>query len=110
MASSQHSAQHFTSGFVGHRAPGVADHADSVLASLHKAAATIIDRAKSQEGDRLLKEATDKARELGIFGAPTFAVWQEVFWGDDRLEEAIGFDRRIESARPRHGPPMPRPR
>src|SRR5262245_3937781 len=75
--------------FVGHRAPGVADHADSVLASLHKAAARIIDRAKSQEGDRLLKEATDKARELGIFGAPTFAVGQEVFWGDDRLEEAI---------------------
>jgi 2-hydroxychromene-2-carboxylate isomerase len=61
------------------------------IASLGKGAAAIVVRAKSQEGDRLLKEATGKARELGVFGAPTFAVGQEIFWGDDRLEEAISF-------------------
>jgi 2-hydroxychromene-2-carboxylate isomerase len=81
----------FQEWFIGHRAPGVADHADRVIASLGKGAAAIVVRAKSQEGDRLLKEATGKARELGVFGAPTFAVGQEIFWGDDRLEEAISF-------------------
>lgn len=33
--------------------------------------------------------ATDKARSLGIFGAPSFVVEGEVFWGDDRLEDAV---------------------
>ena len=29
------------------------------------------------------------ARELGIFGSPTFAHGTESFWGDDRLEDAL---------------------
>jgi len=40
------------------------------------------------EGKQLLREATDRARELGVFGVPTVAVDGELFWGDDRLEEA----------------------
>jgi 2-hydroxychromene-2-carboxylate isomerase len=35
------------------------------------------------------KEATDEARGLNVFGSPTFVVNGEVFWGDDRLEDAI---------------------
>jgi 2-hydroxychromene-2-carboxylate isomerase len=35
-----------------------------------------------------LREATDAAFELGVFGVPTVAVDGELFWGDDRLEEA----------------------
>ena len=38
-----------------------------------------------------MQDATDDARKLGIFGAPTFAVGTEIFWGDHRLEEAIAF-------------------
>ena len=34
-------------------------------------------------------EATNRARELNIFGAPTFVTGGEVFWGDDRLEDAV---------------------
>ena len=56
-----------------------------------KSAAPIIARAKSAEGERLSKQATDAARKLGIFGAPTFAIGTEIFWGDDRLEEALAF-------------------
>ncbi len=26
---------------------------------------------------------------MGIFGSPTFAVGEEIFWGDDQLEEAL---------------------
>ena len=37
---------------------------------------------------------TDAARKLGIFGSPTFAVGTEIFWGDDRLEDAIDWAGR----------------
>jgi len=35
-----------------------------------------------------LREATDAAHELGVIGVPTVAVEGELFWGDDRLEDA----------------------
>jgi 2-hydroxychromene-2-carboxylate isomerase len=35
-----------------------------------------------------VKAATDAAIELGVFGVPTVQVGDELFWGDDRLEEA----------------------
>jgi 2-hydroxychromene-2-carboxylate isomerase len=35
-----------------------------------------------------LREATDRAGDLGVMGVPAVAVGDEVFWGDDRLEEA----------------------
>ena len=37
--------------------------------------------------DELVK-ATSEAYELGVRGVPTIAVNGELFWGDDRLEEA----------------------
>jgi 2-hydroxychromene-2-carboxylate isomerase len=37
---------------------------------------------------RALREATDAAHELGVFGVPTIAVGEELFWGDDRIEDA----------------------
>ncbi len=36
-----------------------------------------------------LREATDRAAELGVFGVPSLVVDGEVFWGDDKLEEAV---------------------
>jgi 2-hydroxychromene-2-carboxylate isomerase len=36
-----------------------------------------------------LREATDRAGELGVRGVPSLAVDGEVFWGDDRVEEAV---------------------
>ena len=35
-----------------------------------------------------LREATDRAGDLGVVGVPAVVVGDEVFWGDDRLEEA----------------------
>ena len=77
--------------FIGGRAPGVDDHVTKILASLDRSPQAIIDRANGAEGRQLLREATDTARRLGIFGAPTFAIGQEIFWGDDRLEDALSF-------------------
>jgi 2-hydroxychromene-2-carboxylate isomerase len=36
-----------------------------------------------------LRVATDEAIERGVQGIPTVAVGDELFWGDDRLEEAV---------------------
>ena len=36
-----------------------------------------------------LREATERAAELGVTGVPAVRVGDEVFWGDDRLEEAV---------------------
>ncbi len=35
-----------------------------------------------------LREATDAAHALGVIGVPTLAIDGELFWGDDRLEDA----------------------
>jgi 2-hydroxychromene-2-carboxylate isomerase len=36
-----------------------------------------------------LRSATDEALARGVEGIPTVAVGDELFWGDDRLEEAV---------------------
>src|SRR6266508_5229106 len=36
-----------------------------------------------------LRAATDEAIELGVEGIPTIAIGDRLFWGDDRLEEAV---------------------
>jgi 2-hydroxychromene-2-carboxylate isomerase len=41
-----------------------------------------------------LREATDRAGDLGVEGVPAVVVGEEVFWGDDRLEEAVEAARR----------------
>jgi len=37
---------------------------------------------------RELRDATDRAADRGVRGVPSVVVADEVFWGDDRLEEA----------------------
>lgn len=36
-----------------------------------------------------LREATDRAGDLGVRGVPSVVVGDQVFWGDDRLTEAV---------------------
>jgi 2-hydroxychromene-2-carboxylate isomerase len=40
---------------------------------------------------RALETNTREAKQLNIFGAPTFVTRGELFWGDDRLEDAIAW-------------------
>ena len=58
-----------------------------------------IAKAAASEGvKRRLRKATDAAGERGVFGVPTVAVGEEVFWGDDRLEEAAAAAARAAGA------------
>jgi 2-hydroxychromene-2-carboxylate isomerase len=52
---------------------------------------TIITNATSLTAKTKLRQQTDLAIEKGIFGAPSFIVNNELYWGDDRLEKAIHF-------------------
>lgn len=45
--------------------------------------------AQRDENKPLLRTQTETARRLGIFGAPAFIVDGELYWGDDRLEDAL---------------------
>ena len=44
---------------------------------------------KEQKIKDELKNLTNKAFELNVFGAPTFIVNNKLFWGQDRLEYAL---------------------
>jgi len=61
---------------------------------MHAAEQAGLDIAEVQDavGDpqikRALREATDAAHELGVFGVPTVAIDKDIFWGDDRIEDA----------------------
>lgn len=62
-----------------------------VLDGLGLPAADILARAQAEPVKTLLREQTDRARARGIFGAPTFFVGTEMFWGNDRLDDALQF-------------------
>lgn len=59
------------------------------LASAGQDMARVRALAATAEIKEAFKQQADRALERGIFGAPSFVVDQELFWGDDRLEDAI---------------------
>ena len=51
----------------------------------------VLAQAQLPESKAKLRAQTDEAVRLGIFGAPMVAVGEELFWGNDRLEDALGW-------------------
>jgi 2-hydroxychromene-2-carboxylate isomerase len=60
-----------------------------ILAELGLSADEILARAQAEPTKALLRTQTEQARARGIFGAPTFFVGTEMFWGNDRLDDAL---------------------
>jgi 2-hydroxychromene-2-carboxylate isomerase len=50
--------------------------------------------ANSPENKDQLRRQTDEAAARGLFGAPSFTIGDELFWGDDRLEAALAGAKR----------------
>ena len=63
----------------------------SILYSLDLDSQRIIERAKLQENKDRLRAQSSLSVDKGIFGAPTFVIGEEIFWGNDRLEDAVAF-------------------
>jgi 2-hydroxychromene-2-carboxylate isomerase len=61
------------------------------IAQADQESSRVIPLADSEEINAAYLAATYEARRLGIFGSPTFAIDGELFWGDDRLEDAVAW-------------------
>ena len=68
---------------------GSEPNASASLRDVGQDPARVLALAQSDEVGRAYDEATAEAKSLGIFGAPTFVTRGEMFWGDDRLEDAV---------------------
>jgi len=64
-----------------------------VLAELGLKAQEIIDQAQHETNKLRLRRQTELAGTKGVFGAPTFFVEGEMFWGNDRLDDALIYAR-----------------
>ncbi|HYZ88223.1 MAG TPA: 2-hydroxychromene-2-carboxylate isomerase [Myxococcales bacterium] len=67
---------------------------ESALGRAGVDAKLVLERADSPEVKQHLRRNTDQARALGMFGAPNFVVGEELFFGQDRLADAIDWAKR----------------
>ncbi len=66
----------------------------SVIGSILEAlgqSVSVLGAVESPEAKARLRRETELAQALGIFGAPSFVVGTELFWGNDRLEAAVAW-------------------
>ena len=72
---------------------GTADNIRSALVAAGQEPDAMIAKARTPEVKERLKRQTEEAQGLGLFGSPSFLVGGELFWGDDRLEQALAWAR-----------------
>ncbi|MHA3978930.1 DsbA family protein [Halovulum sp. GXIMD14794] len=70
-------------------AAGQEPNLSASLAEIGQDPARVLSLAESEQIAQALVAETEMAMHLGVFGSPSFVVDGEVFWGDDRLEDAI---------------------
>jgi len=71
----------------------------ALLDSQGQPGAALVARAGARESKDALRRQTDEAIARGIFGAPSFVAGDELFWGNDRLDDALAWWRRGAAAR-----------
>ncbi len=60
---------------------------EQVLREAHFDPVELLQLANEQATKDRLKDITTQAVDRGVFGAPTFFVGQDMFWGQDRIEQ-----------------------
>lgn len=63
----------------------------SALAGLVPDPDAIITAAQGEDNKLRLRTQTEEASRRGLFGAPTFMIGDDMFWGNDRMEDAITY-------------------
>ena len=58
----------------------------NIMANLELDSEDLLSFAKSQECESMFKEYTNIAIEKNVFGAPTFIIDDQIYWGQDRLD------------------------
>jgi 2-hydroxychromene-2-carboxylate isomerase len=79
----------YTANFAADADIGRAETIIAILDDLGQPGADLVAQAQTAVSKARLREHTDEAVRLGIFGAPTFVTRGEIFWGNDRLEDAL---------------------
>ena len=54
----------------------------------------VIEKTNSDKIEKEYLANTESARKIKIFGSPSFIVGNEIFWGDDRMEDAITWSKK----------------
>lgn len=88
----------------GHE-PGSEPGVSEVLRELGRDPIRVLTSARTGRIEERYQRDTEEAKALGVFGSPTFVVDGEVFWGDDRLEEAIAWFKAKNSGGDPEGQP-----
>jgi 2-hydroxychromene-2-carboxylate isomerase len=83
----------YSAQFAEGRQIGSADVIGAIVRDLGRDDA-VLARAQSDAIKQKLRAETEEAQRLGIFGAPSFVAASELFWGNDRLEQAIASTKR----------------
>jgi 2-hydroxychromene-2-carboxylate isomerase len=65
-----------------------------ILNDLGQNGVALLEASSSRENKEALRKQTEEATRLEIFGSPSFIVAGELFWGNDRLEQALAAARR----------------
>ena len=67
----------------------------AIVSGLNANAKAALDAAQSGDVKLRLRSQTEEAQRLGLFGAPSFTTARgDLFWGNDRLEQALRWARR----------------
>lgn len=64
-------------------------HVKRALTGLASSPDDVVAAAQTDENKLRLRAQTAEAKNRGVFGAPMFFVGDEMFWGNDRLEDAL---------------------
>jgi 2-hydroxychromene-2-carboxylate isomerase len=85
---------------------------EAVLRQVGVDPAVALAQAATPATKEQLRASTEQAQRLGIFGAPSFVARGELFWGNDRLEDALAWASGAVtgSADPSPGSSGPHPR
>jgi len=73
--------------------PGSDPNVSESLREIGQDPRRVVSLANGDEVEREFSSETDLAKSLGVFGSPTFVVGDQLFWGDDRLEDAVSWAR-----------------
>lgn len=85
--------------FLGKQDPGRPEVLRAILDGMGQSADRCLAAAASDAVRDAYRAQTARAREAGIFGSPTFVSHGELFWGDDRLEDALDWVRSLGESR-----------
>jgi len=85
----------YTANFGQDRDIGTPEVITDLLQDADQDPATVITAATDPDNKVALKMQTEAAFAKGIFGAPTFEVEAEIFWGHDRMHTAFAWAETI---------------